>query len=73
MRVNELIEILETFRVSNPEVRIGDQIEAGPYEHFGIVGLWKGEQGTIILCGNPDEEGYDESPLTELPKLWASD
>jgi hypothetical protein len=80
MRLSDLLKLLQQYREDvsgtddeNPEIRIGDQLEAGPYEHYPLGGIWQGEKGEIILVAHPDADGLEESPHKELPKLWASD
>jgi hypothetical protein len=71
MRVAELIEVL---RDRNPEdeVRIGDQLEAGPYEHYPVGGVYKGTHREVILCSNPDARSTEEPTGTDhdLLVLW---
>jgi hypothetical protein len=65
------------------EVRIGDQIEAGPYFHASVGGVWTdrtgsgGEVTKVILCANDDDPWTSECdepvfPVSgeELPLIW---
>jgi hypothetical protein len=57
------------------EVRIGDQVESGPYLHARIGGVFRSHNGRdIILTANDDEVWYDEEANTgrddELEVLW---
>jgi len=71
MKVHELAAVL---RAASPEaeVRIGDQLEAGPYEHIQVGGVFKGTAGEVILCADPDAPSQDEPTGIDhdMPVLW---
>ena len=68
MTVAELLAALQTLDPGQ-DVRVGDQLEAGPYEHSSVGGAWRVACG-IVLCANPDAELVEEDPGIELPCLW---
>lgn len=77
MKVSELHALLARVLVNgkDPEIRVGDQIESGPYLHASVGGVFEGTGGDIILCGNDDDQWKDESVSDsdddpELPVLW---
>lgn len=76
MTAAELIRVLMTLP-HNAHIRIGDQLEAGPYSHASVGGVWQGVDGDVILCANDDEEWKDEHVVLEgestdpLPVLWS--
>ncbi len=79
---NLLLELMEKHG-KDVEVRIGDQIEAGPYSHDRVGGVWTNREDHVggvhyvILCAD-DSQWHDEIELTEefvsdrdeLPLLW---
>ena len=83
MKVLELIDLLGKYS-PDTEIRIGDQIEAGPYLHQEVGGVWtdrpgsRGEVGCVILCANDDNNLWkdeSEDPAfpnveDELPLIW---
>lgn len=83
MNVQELIVLLSQYP-TDTEVRIGDQIEAGPYLHQEIGGAWTDRPGSrggvscVILCANDtsnlwkDESEDPQFPSEdeELPLIW---
>ena len=69
MNVRELIDVLAAID-PDMEVRIGDQIESGPYSHTSVGGIWRGAKGAVIVCGNPDDEWVNESTDEALPGIW---
>ena len=59
------------------EVRIGDQIEAGPYLHQEVGGVWRsldngGGHRAVILCAGDSDLWKSEElqPPDVLPLLW---
>lgn len=52
------------------DIRIGDQIESGPYEHGSVVGIYRGTDGDVIVCGGDDWE-EEETGFDELPVVWS--
>ena len=75
LTVKALMDILSGLPES-AEIRIGDQLEAGPYDHLPVGGVWTNHQSAdspsvvrVILCGNVDEEDWYEEDVT-LPVLW---
>ena len=79
MNVRELFEVLERLVAADPrnwkkEIRIGDQIESGPYLHASVGGVFRGEEGQIIICANDDDRWKDESVTLQdgqvLSTLW---
>jgi hypothetical protein len=69
VNVRELIEVLATI-APDTEVRIGDYLEAGPYTHTTVGGIWRVEDG-IVVCANPDDEWTAESAKETLEIIWA--
>jgi hypothetical protein len=65
MTVIELMELLKT-QPADAEVRIGDQIEGGPYSNAPVGGVWtsppdrNGSIERVILCANDDTRWLDE-------------
>lgn len=55
------------------DIRIGDQVESGPYLHSAVGGIFKGTDGDIILCANDDDDWSEEETGIdhELPVLWS--
>jgi hypothetical protein len=70
VKVRELIDLLATID-PDMEVRIGDYLEAGPYAHTSIGGIWRVEDG-IVMCANPDDEWTEENSDRALPVIWSS-
>ena len=83
MKLSELMTVLAEIRLrtvppQDPEVRIGDQVESGPYLHAPVGGVFEGAKGSVILCANDDAEWHDEvggayidlAEMPELPVLW---
>lgn len=77
MNVRQLHQLLETMIHNDPavmhsSVRIGDQIEAGPYEHTPVGGIYRGTDGEVIICADPDAESKEEATGIDhgLPVLW---
>jgi hypothetical protein len=79
MTLRELHQLLETMIHLDPssmqkEVRIGDQIESGPYLHASVGGVWRGRKGEVVIAANDDEVWKDESagyhPDFELERIW---
>ena len=78
--VNLLLPIMEAHG-KDVEIRIGDQIECGPYSHDKVGGVWTdrpdsgGVIQSVILCAE-DSEWRDEADNgipgegDELPLLW---
>ncbi len=56
------------------EIRIGDQIEAGPYSHDRVGGVWEskpdGGDHCIILCAEDTNWRDVEVSSHALPVLW---
>lgn len=77
MKVLELYHLLRSVINANvdngeKEIRIGDQIEAGPYSHSPVGGVYLGTWGEVIICADPDTPATDEESMHEnLPVLWA--
>ena len=79
MTALELIDLLGGFH-PDTEVRIGDQIEQGPYLHQAVGGVWKlldDESGVrgIVLCASDDDLWKEEFTIEdeeapELPQVW---
>lgn len=65
MTVADLIKLCVSLH-PDTEVRIGDQIEAGPYSNASVGGVWtsppdrNGEVERVILCANDDAPWLDE-------------
>ena len=84
MMVMDLIALLNHLPM-NAEIRIGDQIEAGPYLHQAPGGVWvkKDPNGavvkSVILCAGDDDLWTDETINTagtraaKLPIIWLPD
>ena len=78
MTLYELYEILapiltDPIRKSEEiQIRIGDQVESGPYLHASVGGVFRGTDGSIILCANDDEQWHEEATGIDhnLPVLW---
>ena len=77
MKVIELYHVLRSVINANVdagenEIRIGDQVESGPYLHASVGGVFKGTQGEIILCANDDDQWREEPTGVDhdLPVLW---
>jgi hypothetical protein len=77
MTVGELLDLLQGQHIDRrAQLRIGDQVESGPYLHASIGGVFAGSEGSVILTANDDEVWTDESafnPDVELKVLWAPD
>jgi len=75
MTVGELLDALQGLHIDRrAEIRIGEQVEGGPYLHASVGGVWIGNEGDIIICANDDEVWKDEyamNPEKELQVLWA--
>lgn len=79
MNVRELQNLLNYLIVKDQtildrEVRIGDQVESGPYLNASLGSIFKGRNGDLILCANDDEVWKDEAagyhPDFELDRVW---
>jgi hypothetical protein len=77
MNVRELYDLLGQAIVNGQEakeIRVGDQVESGPYLNASVGGVFQGRKGDVILCANDDEVWQDEAagfhPDYELEKLW---
>lgn len=77
MKVRELHELTARMMVTgngDQEVRVGDQIESGPYLHASVGGVWEGKKGDLIICPNDDSQWQDESAELQdgeaLGVLW---
>jgi len=77
---NILLELMDKHG-KDVEVRIGDQIEAGPYYHDRVGGVWSNRPDNaggvyyVILCAEDTdwkEEADNATPEEgdELPLLW---
>lgn len=65
MKVATLITLLKALP-AEAEIRIGDQIEAGPYSNAEVGGIWlsapvNGSSERVILCANDDAPWLDEA------------
>lgn len=71
MKVGELLFVLKGLP-RDVEVRIGDQIEAGPYSHVKVGAVFKGAGEVVIICGDPDGEWFEEAQGVDhdLPVIW---
>lgn len=79
MKVQELIEVLGQL-APDMEVRVGDQIELGPYSHDRVGGVWTsrpnnaGDIQYVILCAEDTnwQEEFDGAITVEdeLPLVW---
>lgn len=79
MKVRDLHKLVVDLVAKDPsilerEVRIGDQIESGPYLHASVGGVWRGRNNEVVFCANDDEQWQDDAagyhPDFELEKLW---
>lgn len=62
------------------EVRIGEQIESGPYLNAGLASIYRSTRGGVIICANDDEQWFDETTGIDSPTsvdpldmLWPED
>lgn len=70
MKASELIRVLME-APHDAEIRIGDQIESGPYLHASVGGAWRGKLGAIILCAADDEVWEDEAAAERtVEQIW---
>ena len=79
MTVQELIAVLGNLS-ADMEVRIGDQLDLGPYSHDRVGGVWTsrpnhaGDIQYVILCAEDanwqDEFEGDIKSDDELPMVW---
>ena len=72
MKIKELkifCQALEDQGLGERDIRLGDQIESGPYMHSSVGGLWLGSDGSLILSHNDDEAWKTEEDPT-LIALW---
>lgn len=79
MTVQELIAVLGNLS-ADMEVRIGDQLDLGPYSHDRVGGVWTsrpnhaGDIQYVILCAEDtnwqDEFEGDIKSDDELPLVW---
>jgi hypothetical protein len=80
VKIRDLYQVLELLvradaRNWDKEIRVGDQVESGPYLHASVGGIFQGSQGQVIICGNDDDQWKDEAAAAggiaaELPVLW---
>jgi hypothetical protein len=68
VNVRELVALLSKIDPDR-EVRIGDQIESGPYSHTSVGGVWRIDAG-IVMCASPDDEWVSESTDEAPPIVW---
>lgn len=75
MTVGELLDLLQGQHIDRrAQLRVGDQVESGPYLHASVGGVYKGRDGEIVICANDDQQWTDEyakAPDSELECLWA--
>jgi hypothetical protein len=71
MKVRELLEVLKASN-QDAEVRVGDQLEAGPYANIPVGGVYLGSKSEVIICADPDAPMTDEPTGVDhdLPWLW---
>lgn len=75
MKASELIRVLME-QPYDVEIRVGDQVESGPYLHASVGGIFKGSKGEVVICANDDEvwkdeiAGFDPEQVPERPVIW---
>lgn len=69
MKTRELINLLMS-QAHDADVRIGDQVESGPYLHASVGGVWRNGSGDVILTANDDKVWKDESAGGEVEVIW---
>jgi hypothetical protein len=71
MKASQLIRVLMEIP-ADAEIRIGDQVESGPYLNAAVGGVFKGTDGSVILCADDDDQWREEPTGIDhnLPVLW---
>ncbi len=70
--LGKLIDGKTLGEIEKMEIRIGDQVESGPYLNAAVGGVFKGTNGEVILCANDDDQWREEATGIDhdLPVLW---
>ncbi len=74
MRLHQLRAIVESLNVYHPdtEIRIGDQLECGPYLNASVGGVYLStDNERLVICANDDETWKEEVSERDMETLWA--
>lgn len=74
MKIREMRELCQAFEdrgLGERDIRLGDQIESGPYLHASVGGIFESPECNLIVCANDDEVWRDETAkVSELKAVW---
>jgi len=72
MKLKDLIAAIQIMEQYDPEaeVRVGDQIECGPYMNASVGGIFRSRDSKrFVICANDDEQWKEEEVL-EMETVW---